>query len=85
MISSAFESLVFWTGIVAVGLTAAGALSGCVSWWFSSKVNSLKEEMSVQQETQAKAPTEASFHLQRSADLTGKTAVTCAAAGALFG
>jgi hypothetical protein len=84
MISSVFESLAFWTGIVAVGITATGAVLGCLSWWFSSKVNSLKE-MSFPQETKTNAPTEAISHMQRSADRTGKTAVTFAAAGALFG
>jgi len=81
MTSSAFESLTFWTGIAAVGLTAAGALFGCLSWWFSSKVNSLKEEMSFQEETNAGAIP----HLQRAADWTGKTTVGLTAAGALFG
>ncbi|MDH4083389.1 MAG: hypothetical protein OEV99_03850 [Nitrospira sp.] len=85
MISSAFELLAFWTGIVAVGITATGALFGCLSWWFSSRVNFLKEEISVQQDTTTNAPTEAISHLQRSADRTGNTAVTFAAAGALFG
>jgi hypothetical protein len=85
MVASAFESLAFLTGIVAVGITATGALLGCLSWWFSSKVNSLKEKMSFQQETKTNAPTEAISHMQRSADRAGKTAVTFAAVGALFG
>jgi len=85
MISSIFESLAFWTGIVAVGITATSALFGGLSWWFSSKVNSLKEEMSFQQTTKTNAPTEAISSLQRSAVRTGKTAATFAAAGALFG
>ncbi|MDH4301539.1 MAG: hypothetical protein OEV51_05630 [Nitrospira sp.] len=85
MISSVFELLMFWTGIAAVGITATGALFGCLSWWFSSKVNSLKEEKGFQQDTTTNVPTEVILHLQRSADRTGKAAVMCAGAGALFG
>ena len=81
----AFESWAFWTGIAAVGVTAASALLGCLMFWFSSKVNSLKDEMRVAEETKAKTLTETISHLKRSANWTGKTAVAFTAAGALFG
>jgi hypothetical protein len=85
MIPYALESLAFWTGIAAVGCTAVGALFGCLSWLFSSKINSLKAEMNSAEKMQAKALDETIPYLQRSADWTGKTTVILTAAGALFG
>jgi len=85
MISSALESFAFWTGIVAVGITAAGALLGCLSWWFSTRINSVKEGMISAEETTSQALAEAISHLPWSANWTGKMAVIFTAAGALFG
>lgn len=73
------------TGIAAVGSTATGALLGCLLFWFSAKLNSLKDEMSLAEETRTKTLAEALSHLQQSADRTGKTAVAFTAVGALFG
>ena len=81
----ALESLAYWTGIATVGDTAAGALLGCLLFWFSSKLNSLKDEMSLAEETRAKMLAEAFSRLQQSADRTGRMAVVFTAVGALFG
>lgn len=81
----ALESLAYWTGIATVGGTAAGALLGCLLFWFSSKLNSLKDEMSLAEETRAKMLAEAFSRLQQSADRTGRMAVVFTAVGALFG
>lgn len=81
----ALESLAYWTGIATVGDTAAGALLGCLLFWFSSKLNSLKDQMSLAEETRAKMLAEAFSRLQQSADRTGRMAVVFTAVGALFG
>ncbi|NGZ98511.1 MAG: hypothetical protein CV089_20715 [Nitrospira sp. WS110] len=81
----AFESWAFWTGVVAVGVTAAGALLGCLLFWFSSKVNCLKDERGLAEETQARTPAETLSYVQQSANRTGKGAVAFTAAGAMLG
>lgn len=72
-------------GIATIGFTLFGALCGSLYFWFSSKINSLKEELNLAEETKPEALTEAISHLQQPADWTGITAVGFTALGALFG
>lgn len=80
----ALESWAFWTGIVASGMTAAGALLGCLSLWFPVKANSLESQTG-----SAAAPlptlTDARSNLERSANWIRQTAVAFTVTGALFG
>jgi hypothetical protein len=85
MNSSALESFAFWTGIATVGFTLFGALCGGLYVWFSSKINSLKTEMNLAEESKTKALTEAISRLQQPADWTGTISVGFTAAGAFFG
>lgn len=85
MNSIALESFAFWTGIATVGFTLVGALCGGLYCWFSSKINSLKEEMNLAEESRTTVLTKAISHLQQPADWTGKISVGLTAAGAFFG
>lgn len=79
------ESWAFWAGVVAVGMTAAGALLGCVLVWLVLKANSLNGEMSLAEEVPLRTLTDTRSNLKRSADWIRQTAVVLTAAGALFG
>ncbi len=79
------ESWAFWTGVVAVGVTAGSALLGCLLRWFSFKIDSLKDEMRSAEEPKAETLSDAVSHLERSADRIRKATVVFIAAGALFG
>ena len=79
------ESWAFWAGVVAVGMTAAGALLGCLLLWLAFKANSLNGEMSSAEEAPHQTLTDARSNLKRSADWIRQTAVVFTAAGALFG
>ncbi len=79
MNSTALESFTFWTGIATVGFALVGALCGGLYVWFSSKINSLKEEMNLAEESRTIS------HLQQPAVWTGKISVGLTAAGAFFG
>lgn len=79
------ESWAFWTGIVAVGMTAAGALLGCLLLWLAFKANSLNGEMGSAEEVPPQRLTDARSNLKQSADWIRQTAVVFTAAGALFG
>jgi hypothetical protein len=37
------ESASYWTGVFAVGLTAAAAVAGVLTWYFSSKLSNAKD------------------------------------------
>lgn len=78
-------SVAFWTGILAIGATAAGGLLGCLLHWLSCKVNSLKDEISSARETNSQTLTDALSHLKRFIDWTKTTAVAATVAAALFG
>ena len=78
------ESWAFWTGVVAVGMTAAGALLGSLVLWLASKANSLSGEMS-SAEAPSQTLADACSNLKRSTDWIRQTAVACTVAGALFG
>lgn len=79
------ESWAFWTGIVAVGMTAAGALLGCLLPWFAVKANSLEGERGPTREAFPQILTDVRSNLKRSADRIRQTAVAFTATGALFG
>ncbi|MGE0644779.1 MAG: hypothetical protein AB7P24_14005 [Nitrospira sp.] len=79
------ESWAFWTGIVAVGMTAAGALLGCLLLWFAVKANSLEGERGPTGEALPQTLTDVRSNLKRSADRIRQTAVAFTATGALFG
>ncbi len=79
------ESWAFWTGVVAVGVTAAGALLGGLLLWLAFKANSLNGVMSSAAEAPPQTLTDARSNLKRSADWIRQTAVVFTAAGALFG
>ncbi|MBK9308821.1 MAG: hypothetical protein IPM58_17430 [Nitrospira sp.] len=79
------ESWAFWAGVVAVGMTVAGALLGCLLRWRSFKGDSLNNEMGSAEEPKAETFSDAISHRTRSVDWIRKTAVACIAAGALFG
>lgn len=79
------ESWAYWTGIAAVGGTAAGALFACVLFWFSSRAKLMKDGRSLAEETTAQALTESIARLQRSTDQARKAAVAFIGMGALFG
>ena len=81
----ALERWAFWTGTATVGVTLAGALLGSLWLWFSFKVNSLKHDMNLAEETTTIPLTEAISNLKRYADWTRAMAVAFTAAGALFG
>jgi hypothetical protein len=63
----------------------AGAFLGCLLFVFSSRLNSLKDEMRVVEETQTNTLAGTISQLQQSTDWTEKAAVAFIAAGALFG
>ncbi|MDR4464385.1 MAG: hypothetical protein MRJ66_08990 [Nitrospira sp.] len=79
------ESWAFWAGVVAVGMTAAGALLGCVLVWLALKANALNGEMSSAEEVPPRTLTDTRSNLKRSADWIRQTAVVLTAVGALFG
>lgn len=55
----ALESWAFWTGIVALGMTAAGALLGCLLLWFPVKANSLESQTVRRRHPSRRSPTRA--------------------------
>ena len=79
MIPSVLESLAFWTGIAAVGCTAAAALFGCLARSFPSRASTLRTEGT------GTASAETIAALEKPADWTGRATVFCTAAAAGFG
>ncbi|OQW30028.1 MAG: hypothetical protein A4E19_10735 [Nitrospira sp. SG-bin1] len=85
MIPPALESWAFWTGVAGVVFPALGALCGGLSWWFSSTIKSLKEEIDVTEGEKIQALTETVSYLQLPAEWTLKAGVVLTALGALCG
>ncbi len=70
-----------WTGKISVGFMAAGAIFGCLSWWSSSTVSDMKEEVRLHFEREYAARIEvAESEVSKARQKTEKALTNAAAA-----